>query len=102
MVSKGEAERPKPKRRRLRRDLPPQDLAVKRMLFEKKRRDKIDYRKQLLREWKLGQAQNLHDTYTSLVVPPRELAPAHIRAERDQVHRLLQQHGALRPNFIPN
>ena len=56
MVAQGEPEKPKPKRRRLRRDLPPQDLAVKRMLFEKKRKDKIDYRKQLLKEWKLVQA----------------------------------------------
>ncbi len=80
----------------------PQDAAVRRMLWEKKRKDKIDHRNQMLREWKLGQAQNKHDTYTSLMVHPHELAPARIRAERDQVHRLLQHHGARRPNFIPN
>ena len=72
------------------------------MQFEKHRKEKIDYRKQMMREWRLGQAQNLHDTYTSMLVRPHELAPAHIRRERDQIRTLLQHHGAMRPNFIPN
>ena len=72
------------------------------MHFEKRRKEKIDYRKQLLREWKLGQAQNQLDTYSSMHVRPHELAPAHIRRERDQIRTLLQHHGAMRPNCIPN
>ncbi len=80
----------------------PRDPVYKKMQFEKHRKEKIDYRKQMMREWRLGQAQNLHDTYTSMLVRPHELAPAHIRRERDQIKTLLQHHGALRPNFIPN
>ena len=55
--------------------VPPKDPAVKRMEFEKSRKEKINYRKQMLKEWKLGQAQNLKDTYTSLMVRPQELNP---------------------------
>ena len=80
----------------------PRDPAYQKMQFEKHRKEEIEYRKQMMREWRLGQAQNLKDTYTSMLVRPHELAPAHIRAQRDQIHTLLQHQGALRPYFIPN
>ena len=81
---------------------PPRDRAAEVMAFDQKRKEKREHRNQLLKEWKLGQAQNLHDTYSSMIVRREDLATRpQIRKERDQIHRLLKSQGALRPNKLP-
>ena len=83
---------------RVRKVVAPKDSAAVRMQFEKTRKEKREHRNPM----QLGQAQNLKDTYTSLMVRPHELNPRHLVRARDQVHTLLKKGGALRPNFIPN
>ena len=78
------------------------DGAAVRMDFEKKRKEKQEHRNQMLKEWKLGQAQNLKDTYSSMIVRPEHLAAKpHIKRARDQLHNLLKREGALRQNRLP-
>ena len=87
---------------RVRKVVAPKDSAAVRMDFEKKRKEKQEHRNQMIKEWKLGQAQNIKDTYTSMIVRPEHLAAKpHIKRARGQLHRLLKREGALRQNRLP-